>query len=190
MGLGREEPLGARCAAVMGWAGMRGVVTLAAALTLPAGFPGRDTILLSAFAVILVTVVVQGSTLGMVIRWLRVERTDDDEPPMDLFAAERAMMEAQLVAVQELAQDGDGEVLHPQLLHRYTARAAGADFSGDHAERAAAIASHFDVIIGTVRAGRAELVRLHRANRIDDETLRDLEHDLDLEEMGAVAAKV
>lgn len=189
-GLGREEPLGARCAAVMSWAGMRGVVTLAAALTLPAGFPGRDTILLAAFATILVTVLVQGSTLGLVIRWLGVGRTGDDEPPMDLFAAERAMMQAQLVAVEELARNGQGEVLHPQLLRRYTARAsAGADFTGTDEERAAAIASHFEVIIGAVRAGRAELVRLHRANCIDNETLRNLERDLDLEEMGAVAAK-
>ena len=40
-----------------------------------------------------------------------------------------------------------------------------------------------------VTAGRAELVRLHRAGRIDDETLHDLEHDLDLEELAAAAAK-
>jgi CPA1 family monovalent cation:H+ antiporter len=52
-----------------------------------------------------------------------------------------------------------------------------------------AIASHFDVIIAAVAAGRAELVRLHRAGCIDDETLHDLEHDLDLEELAAAAAK-
>ena len=191
VGLGREEPLGARCATVMGWAGMRGVVTLAAALTLPAGFPGRDFILLAAFATILVTVLVQGSTLGLLIRWLGVRRTTDDEPAMDLFAAEREMMQAQLVAVERLARDDDGEVIHPQLLRRYQARAnAGADFAGTEEERAGAIASHFDVVIGAVKAGRAELVRLHRSHLIDDETLRDLERDLDLEEMGAVAAKV
>jgi CPA1 family monovalent cation:H+ antiporter len=56
-------------------------------------------------------------------------------------------------------------------------------------ERNVAIASHFDVIIAAVAAGRAELVRLHRAGRIDDETLHDLEHDLDLEELAAAAAK-
>lgn len=188
--LGREGPLGPRCAAVMGWAGMRGVVTLAAALTLPAGFPGRDFILLASFATILVTVLVQGSTLGLLIRWLGVRRTDDDAPALDLFAAERAVMHAQLAAVEKLARDGD-EVIHPQLLRRYQARvSAGTDFTGTEEERAAAIASHFDVIIDAVRAGREELVRLHRSGQIDDETLRDLEHDLDLKEMGAVAAKV
>ncbi|MBE7220390.1 MAG: sodium:proton antiporter, partial [Caulobacteraceae bacterium] len=73
-GIGRERPLGAACATVMGWAGMRGVVTLAAALTLPTDFPGRDFILVAAFAVILVTVTVQGSTLGLLIRLAGVRR--------------------------------------------------------------------------------------------------------------------
>ena len=189
-GIGREEPLGAACATVMGWAGMRGVVTLAAALTLPEDFPGRDFMLIAAFGVILVTVLVQGSTLGLVIRWTGVRRTETDGPPMDLHAAERAMMKAQLVAVERLARDADGTILHPQLLRRYTARATvGESFAGTAEERTHAIASHFDVIIGAVVAGRAELVQLHRAHRIDNETMRSLELDLDLEELGAISAK-
>lgn len=189
-GLTREEPIGPACAAVMGWAGMRGVVTLAAALTLPAGFPGRDFVLLAAFAAILVTAIAQGTTLGLVIRWTGVRRTAADEPPLDLFAAEQAVMRAQLAAVERLARDGDGNVVHPQLLRRYTARAtAGETFFGTHEERVQAIASHFDVIIGAVEAGREELVRLHRQHRIDNETLRGLELDLDLEELGAISAK-
>jgi len=52
---------------VMSWAGMRGVVSLAAALALPQDFPGRDFILATTFAVILVTVLVQGATLGPLI---------------------------------------------------------------------------------------------------------------------------
>ena len=84
----------------------------------------------------------------------------------------------------------DGTIIHPQLLRRYRTRATAADaFEGTADERNEAIASHFDVIIAAVRAGRAELVRLHRAGRVDDETLHDLEHDLDLEELAAAAAK-
>ena len=52
------------------------------------------------------------------------------------------------------------------------------------------IAAHFDVVLAAVAAGRTELVRLHRVNDIDDETLHNLERDLDLEELGAIAAKV
>ena len=55
---------------VMSWAGMRGVVSLAAALALPDDFPGRDFILATTFAVILVTVLVQGATLAPLIRVL------------------------------------------------------------------------------------------------------------------------
>lgn len=62
------EPLGSRAACVMSWAGMRGVVTLAVALSLPETMPGRDLMLVAAFAVILVTVILQGMTLGLVIR--------------------------------------------------------------------------------------------------------------------------
>lgn len=190
LGAVREKPIGVACATVMGWAGMRGVVTLAAALTLPAAFPGRDFMLVAAFGVILVTVVLQGSTLGWVIRRLGVRRTDEDEPPMDMVAAERAMMQAQLAAVERLARDPDGTVVHPQLLRRYIARAtAGDGFAGTAEERSHAIASHFDVIIGAVEAGREELVRLHRAHCIDNDTLRSLELDLDLEELGAISAK-
>jgi len=59
---GRDGTSSISTTAVMSWAGMRGVVTLTGALSLPAMFPGRDLILVSAFAVIIVTVLLQGST--------------------------------------------------------------------------------------------------------------------------------
>ena len=68
MGIKRAKPLGWRQGTVLGWAGMRGVVTLAVPLTLPIDMPGRDLMLVCAFAVIFVTVVVQGSSLNWVIR--------------------------------------------------------------------------------------------------------------------------
>ena len=49
--------------------------------------------------------------------------------------------------------------------------------------------AHFDLVLEGVASGRGELFRLHRAGEIDDETLHDLERDLDLEELGAMAAK-
>jgi CPA1 family monovalent cation:H+ antiporter len=51
------------------------------------------------------------------------------------------------------------------------------------------IQAHFDVVLEAVAAGRRELVRLHRTGEIDDETLHELERDLDLEELSAIAAK-
>lgn len=189
-GVVRASPLGARAATVMGWAGMRGVVTLAVALSLPEETPMRDLMLVTAVVVILVTVLLQGTSLGWVIRAMRPAEDRSTLPALDLHVAETAMFQAQLRAVEREAIDADGRVVHPQLLRRYQIRATAADrFEGTPEEREAAIASHFDVIIAAVDAGRAELVRLHRAGRIGDETLHDLEHDLDLEELGAVAAK-
>ena len=74
--LTRHQPLDRGSAIVMSWAGMRGVVTLAVALSLPEQMPARDFMLLAAFGVIFVTVVVQGSTLGLVIRASRRSPTN------------------------------------------------------------------------------------------------------------------
>jgi len=184
------RPLGPRAALVMSWAGMRGVVTLAVALSLPAAMPGRDLMLVTAFAVIGATVLLQGTSLGWLIRAVRPAEDDSARPALDLNAAEAAMFEAQFAAVERDAYDGDGRLVHPQLLERYRRRAtASATFEGTPQERTHAIASHFDVVIAAVEAGRAELVRLHRAGQIDDATLHDLERDLDLEELAAVSAK-
>lgn len=190
IGWAPARPLGGRAALVMSWAGMRGVVTLAVALSLPEAMPERDLMLVTAFAVILFTVLAQGTSLGWIIKRARPAEDAAALPPLTLQAAEHAMFRAQLSAVEREAHDADGEVIHPQLLRRYRTRAtAGEAFEGTAEERNQAIARHFDIIIAAVEAGRAELVRLHRAGQIDDETLHDLEHDLDLEELGAVAAK-
>ena len=190
MGFRRLRRLGAPAAAVMSWAGMRGVVTLAVALSLPETMPGRDLMLVTAFAVIVATVLVQGTTLGLVIRWAGLGEDEAAKPPLDLFAAEAAMLRAQADAVERHAYSPDGTLLHPRLLDSYRRRATlSTEFTGDADDRDEAIAAHFDVVLAAVAAGRAELVRLHRARQIDDETLHDLERDLDLEEMGAIAAK-
>jgi monovalent cation/hydrogen antiporter len=189
VGVAAKRPLGPRAATVMSWAGMRGVVTLAVALTLPEAMPGRDLTLVTAFVVILVTVMLQGTTLGLVIRAAAL-RDEDPPPRLDLTAAEAAMARAQLSAVEALAHAPDGTLRHPRLLETYELRARQtANYSvNEHA--AENIAAHFDVVLAAVAAGRTELVRLHRVNDIDDETLHNLERDLDLEELGAIAAKV
>lgn len=190
VGVSQAEPLGPGAATVMSWAGMRGVVTLAVALTLPDAMPGRDLMLVTAFAVILVTVLVQGMTLGAVIRWARLREDEGAHAPLEIFAAEIEVFKARLAAVEHLAYDADGKLIHPQLLDFHRRRAAAAaNFQGTVEKREEAITAHFDVIIASIAAGRAELVRLHRSHKIDDEVLHNLEHDLDLEELGAIAAK-
>ena len=76
---------------IVSWAGMRGVVSLAVALALPEDFPGHDLILFLTFFVILVTVLVQGTTLGPLIRLLGVARpADRDGLPPEARAPRRA----------------------------------------------------------------------------------------------------
>lgn len=186
LGLKRAQPLGWRQASVLSWAGMRGVVTLAVALTLPERMPGRDLMLVAAFAVILTTVVVQGASLGWLIR--RARPVDEDPPaPMDLPASEAAVARAKAVEAEKRAYDSDGTLIHPQLLETYRKRADATDrYAGDADSFMAGIRSHFDVMLAAIAAGRAELIRLHRHGQIEDEVLHDLERDLDLEEMTVV----
>src|SRR6188472_460277 len=75
---------------VISWSGMRGIVSLAAALALPNAFPFRDLILLTAFSVVLGTLVIQGLTLGPLLRWLDLK--DGDPVGQEVSAArERAL---------------------------------------------------------------------------------------------------
>jgi len=191
LGMRGAHPLGAAAATVLSWAGMRGVVTLAVALTLPETFPGRDFMLVAAFAVILVTVLLQGTTLGAVIRLLGLGEDESGRPKLSTSQAEAAMMEVQKKVVEGLAYGGDGKLIHPQLLDRFTRRAAmAARYVGNESEHKDNINAHYDVILAAVAAGREELMRLHRAGEIDDETLHALERDLDVEEIGALDGHV
>ncbi|HYZ24072.1 MAG TPA: Na+/H+ antiporter, partial [Rhodopila sp.] len=94
---------------VVSWAGMRGVVSLAAALALPIEFPGRDFILAATFAVILVTVLVQGATLAPLIRLLRVERfLGGSQLTLRESEARARIAKAQLAAIQRASALPDG----------------------------------------------------------------------------------
>ncbi len=188
-GFKRIAPLGPRCDIVLSWAGMRGVVTLAVALSIPDGFPGRDFILMTAFAVILGTVLIQGMTLGKVIAWAKLSEPEGDAAKLTMSAAEASMAQVQYEVVKQNAYDDDGTLIHPRLLERYERRATMiVDYVGQEEEFAPRLNAHFDVVLKAVAAGRAELIRLHRAGDIDEDTLHELEHDLDLEELSAISA--
>ncbi|OAN52488.1 Na+/H+ antiporter [Sphingobium sp. TCM1] len=190
MGLPHRAPLGAARSAVLSWAGMRGVVTLAVALSVPQDFPGRDFMLVAAFGVILGTVLLQGTTLGLLIRWAGLSDTEHERPRLSMSEAEAAMAKAQAVRVEALAYDADGTLLHPQLLTRYQRRAEiSADYAGQEEHYADRLHAHFDLVLEAIAAGRAELLRLHRAGDIDEHVLQELERDLDLEELSAWSAK-
>ena len=185
-GVQRARPLGWRQGSILAWTGMRGVVTLAVALTLPGNMPGRDLMLVAAFAVILVTVVIQGSSLAQLIRL--VCPIDADPPAaMSLAEAEAAVARARRAEVERRAFSADGTPIHPLLLEEARRRERATQRFADDADGfMPGFRAHFDVALAGVAAGRAELIRLHRAGLIEDEVLHNLERDLDLEETGAL----
>ncbi len=173
---------------VMSWAGMRGVVSLAAALALPENFPGRDFIVATTFAVILVTVLVQGATLAPLIRVLRLGSFS--------LASDKTLPEAEAgarVAAAQFAEverhstsDGGDTHRHPRLVEQYGYRAKAAErYSEAVNELTDAKREHFTVVLAAISAGRVELIRLHREGSIHDSVLHAIERNLDLEELSA-----
>ncbi|APH53761.1 Na+/H+ antiporter nhaP [Granulibacter bethesdensis] len=174
---------------IMGWAGMRGVVSLVAALSVPETMPGRDFILIATFLVILVTVLVQGTTLEPLIRLLRLSGAE--ELKMKRHSEDRAwarMTAAQYRAIQKASHTPDGQERHPRLLEQYAHRASVASIYAKNPEehRPHEIA-HFMAILEAIKAGRQEVLRLHRAGEITDGVLRDMEKELDLQQLVAEA---
>jgi monovalent cation/hydrogen antiporter len=186
VGIRRANPLGPRQAIVLGWAGMRGVVTLAVALSLPPSMPSRDLMLVCAFAVIFATVVAQGTSLGWLIRQVKPV---DKEPPakMDLGTCEAQVARARYAVVEANAYAEDGTPIHPQLLEQSRRRLVGTERYAEDSEQAMEkMRPHFDLVLASIAAGRKELLRIHRAGLIEDEVLHNLERDLDVEELGII----
>jgi CPA1 family monovalent cation:H+ antiporter len=187
----RNVTLDWRTATITSWAGMRGVVTLAVALSLPETLPGRDLILVASFAVILVTVLLQGTTIGLLIEWINPDRSPDASVQHLSEPQAWARLEAaQLAAIEPLVHDSEGNVIHPRLLEQYTYRATLTKAYGDrtdfpHEQRV----THYDVVLAAIAAGRKELLRMQRSGAIHDEMLHILEHDLDLQEVSARHAR-
>ena len=170
---------------VLSWAGMRGVVSLAAALALPEGFPGRDFIIATTFAVILVTVLVQGATLAPLVRALRLDQFAlIQAPTLPETEARSRVAAAEYAALERHSLREDGTHRHPRLVEQYRFRAGAIErFSQSEGALAGEKAAHFEAVLAAVAAGRAELLRLHRRGEIHDAVLHALEGELDLEEI-------
>jgi NhaP-type Na+/H+ or K+/H+ antiporter len=158
---------------IMSWAGMRGVVSLAAALALPDGFPGRDFIVATTFAVILVTVLLQGATLAPLIRALNFEGFPSMEAETLPEAGARARMAAAQFAEVERHSKMDSETdRHPRLVEQYGYRAqAAARYSDSEGQLIVRKQEHFTVVLAAVAAGRLEVLRLLREGAIHDTVL-------------------
>jgi len=169
---------------VIGWAGMRGVVSLAAALSLPHDFPGRDVVLFATFGVIAATVLVQGSTLGLLIRWfIKPAAVSEQTSMLNESAARAHVASAALSALEAITGEG-GEPRHPQLIEEYRNRVRITTRVRDHGhEFVERRQEHFVAALAAVAAGRTALVNLHRTGEIHDSILHAIEIELDFEEL-------
>jgi CPA1 family monovalent cation:H+ antiporter len=156
----------ARVGILVSWCGMRGLVTLATALALPAGFPHRDEIVLAAFTVVLGTLVLQGFTIRPLIGWLDIPK--DDSLDVEIAATRKAMLTAGLEALE--AESG---ALADQMRTEFaTARSASVDRHRPETPQ--------DTLRRTaLEAERAFLVEWRQSGRIPDDVYHRLEDELD-----------
>jgi monovalent cation/hydrogen antiporter len=187
----RENTPGARQLFVVGWTGMRGVISLAAAIALPqaladnAPFAQRNLIIFLAFSVILVTLVLQGLTLPPLIRALGLAGAPATDP--EEKGARRAILEAALTHLAEAKGKDQPEFaeIYDDLAGHYRLRLAA--LSEDPAIAEDAISSDLykrsiDLTREILHVKRQAAVQLRSEGRINDELLRHFERELDLDE--------
>jgi CPA1 family monovalent cation:H+ antiporter len=187
----RERRVGPGARIVVGWSGMRGAVSLAAALALPlqtdagAALPGRDLILFITFAVILFTVVIQGLTLPALIRRLGVHE-DGSEEEMEEARARYVAAQAGIARAEEL--DGEDWTRADTLervrrlrefrIRRLQIRLGKIEDDGSEDQSVA----YQRVMHEIFTAERAALVELRNSGGISAEVMRRIEREMDLEE--------
>jgi monovalent cation/hydrogen antiporter len=183
---GGEPPPTLPVGLVVGWAGMRGVVSLAAALALPHNFPGRDTVLFATFAVIAVTVLLQGSTLAPLIRLLAGSgELRADGPSADEYSARVTVVTASVDYLQSLTANGQAAPPgHEMLLEQYQRRLELVHSVREPgAESQQLLHARLSTALDAVTAGRKALVQLHHDGSVHDSVVQKLELELDLEEL-------
>ena len=185
-----RSPLGAAEAVVLSWSGMRGVVSLAAALAVPLALPtgsplpAREAVIVITVVVILVTLVGQGTSLPLVIRAVRLGGDDDGRAEEQW--ARRALVEEALRRIDALYEQWPGHrPLLDQLRAAYRHRAEHVE-QLDQAPGSAAeqeLVEHRQIRRAVIDAQREAVLRMRDRGAIDDDVLRLIERELDLEEL-------
>lgn len=169
---------------ILSWAGMRGVVSMAAALALPAAFPGRDIILFLAFVAILATLVVQGTTLAWLIRRLDVVEADTAEADAVVAQARADVSAAALEAVKgHVGEAGTPELTNAagELVQEYEVRAQlASQEEQDLEEQSDQVEAQQLLRLVAIDAAREKLGE--HTDVIEAEAHRTLAEELDLEE--------
>ena len=165
---------------VVSWAGMRGIVTLAAALALPDGanpFPHRDLILFVAFFVVLGTLIIQGFTLGPLLRLL-------DLPQDRLLEKESGYARTEALRAALASLDGEDSDASRRVRDEYAGLIAVADAQDD--AFAPQLSEEDRLRERAINAARTRLAELRYSGEIGDDAFHRVEEELDRAEIGVV----
>ena len=172
---------------LISWAGMRGVVSLAAALALPIDFPERNLVIFLTFAVILATLVGQGLTLPFLVRRLGIEDGGGSAGAEEAYAR-LITADAATGRLDQLAAEWPGHLelidnLRAQYDHRtrHERQRKHPEERDDAAEQE--LIEHRQIRMSVLMAEREALFTLRERGAISDDVHRTLERDLDLEEL-------
>jgi NhaP-type Na+/H+ or K+/H+ antiporter len=172
---GRPAPATTGQALFVGWCGMRGFVTMATAFALPDSFPQRDTVVLTAFCVVLATLVLQGLTLAPLVKLLKLDRSSD--ATRELASARAAMAKAALASIT--GQDGP-EVENLRYRFALKERVCLGEMSEESIERLRAFS------LKAIEAERHELESLRTKDKIGVEDYLGLQEQLDWSELSVL----
>lgn len=179
-----QELIGWRGVAAVSWAGMRGVVSLAAAQTLPMDTPNRSLLLVCTIAVIIGTLVLQGATLPWVIRRLDIaqdHRADDQAERAKAHAAVSSAIESQ---VDSMVGEGKLSERQAALMRKWAGLRDWRNWDDDDESRE--FGRRLSVLSDWRRAllgvERTVIVSLRNSGELTEDVLREMQHDLDLEE--------
>jgi monovalent cation/hydrogen antiporter len=169
---------------IISWAGIRGAVSLAAALALPTDVPGRDLIVFLTFCVILATLVGQGLTLPALIRALHIpvdDGADREDAKARIKAAQAALQRLEQLAVEDWVRDDTADRLRGTYRfreRRFRARLDGQDEDGVE-DRSQAFQRLRRELLS---AERDAVLRLRNDGVITEEVMQRVQRDLDLED--------
>ena len=179
-----------RWAFLISFAGLRGVVSLAAALSIPLTlgaqpFPERHLVLVATFCVIVVTLIGLGTTLPFVVRRLGLERDGADEAAKNKRAERAARLEGidAVLATVESCGERDARAFALEALRRkHTDRRIHLAITADDSTPDDPVATASEIELRLVDVERESIARAYAENRLTDEARRRIERELDLEE--------
>lgn len=183
----KEPKPDVRQVSIVAWSGMRGVVSLAAALALPLmvndkdAFPNRDMIIFLTFSVIFATLVIQGLTIPYLIKWLKVKPSEEELHEEKL--ARLKLVGKVIEHIEENYSIGLSDEVLNQIKTKYEIRSMRIQRENTTGRLTVEQVSDFHrVQMEILKVERSLLISMRKDGKISDEALRKIEYELDLEE--------